>query len=109
LLAETAVTPVNAADDHQAARPSRHGRFAGSVSVQLSSGKEIVLKSSTQFTQGIDYDIGKKASASRRRLIEYGTRTSALKVSVHCRELYVHAADELLNSAFNSTWSVGKY
>lgn len=92
--------PYEEGDDQKMARPVRHGRFAGSVVVQLSTGKELLLKASSQFTTGVDYDSGKR-QAFRRRQQDYNHNQLLNRLPEHLVDLYRQAADDFLNSAFN--------
>lgn len=89
-------------DEFGTKRPTRHGRFAGSVVVQLSTGKDLLLKASTQFTSGIDYDVGKK-KAFRKKQTDYTHSKWRLRLPSHYKQLYVGCSHEFLNSAFNSS------
>lgn len=97
---EPAITDPS--DDAQVKRPVRHGRFAGSVVVQLSTGRELVLKSSSQFTTGVDYDVGKRQSFRRKQVDYHQHTTSSRTLPEHLMDIYRQAADDFLNSAFNT-------
>jgi hypothetical protein len=70
------------------------------VVVQLSTGKEILLKASTQFTTGVDYDAGKR-KAFRQRQVDYESGAGCVKLPAGFIAIYKLAATQFLQSAFN--------
>lgn len=100
----------NAENEEQSLRkPIRHGRFAGSVSVRLSTGQTMVINNSSMFASGLPGSLD--ATIRRNRKLEEKISVIQTPKKVFLaeeRRLYLKLSLDYLESHFNNLFATAR-